>query len=101
MSGFFRKFFGQLTEYSAACDMFWDIIIHGLDASDEEIRDAVFVALAEQLLIPNRYCQLSALHGFNHLQDRRCHPVITAFEKTTDDPEIRAYALTAKMFMAM
>lgn len=97
---FFGQFFGALSEYSAACDMFWDIVISYLHPGGE-LGDAIFQAISEQLAIPNRYCQLSALHGFNHLRDRRCVPLITAFEKTTDDPEIRAYAVKAKMFMAM
>ncbi|HEX6031022.1 MAG TPA: hypothetical protein VFY90_06300 [Tepidiformaceae bacterium] len=98
--GFFARFYGELATYSQSCDMFWDIII-SFTPAESHLRAHIFDALTAQLAISNVYCQLSALHGFNHLQDPKCRPVIDAFLATAEDPAVKEYGKIARLFQAM
>lgn len=101
---FFEAVFGSQDRYSAACDMFWDTVCSmGYDDARGEpaLGIAMLSALSAQLKIPNRYCQLSALHGFNHLRDPRCRPFIEELQRTSKDPEVLEYAKVAKRFEAL
>jgi hypothetical protein len=85
---------------------FWDSVLAqkaDRDAwvGEEALFDAVFAALTFQLVSPNRYCQLSALHGLNHLRHPRTAWVVDAALGPVGDEEVRAYAASAKRFEAM
>ncbi len=98
---FFASHFGGLESYSQSCEMFWDIVIGSVWHSDDVVRVHTFDALRVQLGIPNAFVQWSALHGFNHLQDPKCRPVINEFLRTCEDEHLREYAKVARTFQAM
>jgi hypothetical protein len=96
----YRHLYARQTEYSSASDMFWDGLI-GRSTLESAVRQAIFGALVDQLGIPNRWCQYAALHGFNHLRDLRCQPVVDRFLATCTDPALHRYAEAAKRFQAL
>ena len=98
---FFASVYGELTEHVNALDMFWDIAIDGIDNADRPLVDVVFDALSRQLKIPNKWCQLSSLHGFNHLREPKCRPIIAKFIETCEDEYLKAYARHAMTFTMM
>ena len=69
--------------------------------SDLTLVRVVFAALVEQLAIPNVWCQQSALHGFNHLKDPACRPIIRRFIETCEDEPLKEYAKGAITFQLM
>jgi hypothetical protein len=98
---FFASHFSGVESYSQSCEMFWDIVIGDGWHSDDVVRDHILEALRAQLAIPNLFVQWSALHGFNHLQDPKCRPLIDEFLKTCEDEHLREYAKVARTFQAM
>lgn len=95
-AAFHAAFRGEPDE-SAGLYMFWDNVT--CFAFDRPlVQQAIFEALVEQLGSDDRSCQRSALHGFNHLEDPRCRPVIEAFQATCRDPDTVAYAEVSKNF---
>lgn len=99
--GFFAHHYVAGDEYGKGLDMFWDSAMDGIDNADRPLVDTVFDALTRQLAIPNRWCQLSALHGFNHLKEPRCRPLIRRFIEQCDDAEVVTYATGAMTFRLM
>ena len=87
--------------------MFWDVVVRPFactrDLSPEfkQIEEAIFNCLTDILKIDNYTCQISALHGFNHLKDDRCKPIIEEFIKNTDDTDLKNMAEMAKEYSAI
>jgi hypothetical protein len=98
---FFEHHYSNASEYWQGLDMFWDVAITGIANADRPLIDAVFDALVRQLAIPNRWCQCSALHGFNHLKEPKCRPLIRQFIQGCDDAEVVRYARGAMTFRLM
>ncbi|MGE3075740.1 MAG: hypothetical protein AB7N24_18640 [Dehalococcoidia bacterium] len=91
--------FAETTTYPDALSMFWEVVIGPLSRGDAAFHDAVFRGLCSQLKVKNSWVQASALHGFGHLRDPRCRPVIREFLKvSTDDAKLAAYAREAMAF---
>ena len=97
--------YARTTEGEAALVGFWDSALTRRAPSDWTadlvLFDAVFAALSFQLASPNKYVQLSALHGLNHLRHPRTVWVVDALVAPIGDEEVRAYAAVAKRFEAM
>ena len=100
------RVFGTATEDNTALFGFWDSVLthlheEGLWVEHPLLREAFFSALLGQLSSHNRYCQLSALHGLNHLRHPRTQLAVDWFLSTAGDQELRDYAATARRFDAM
>jgi hypothetical protein len=67
----------------------------------QAVRDAIFKCLTAIIHLPIRHCQASALHGFNHLKDDRCHLVIDNFIARCTDPELIAYARVCRSYRGL
>lgn len=99
--GCFAHVYSNATDPSTSLEMFWDIAIGGIANGDRPLVDTVFEALVRQLAIPNRWCQASAIHGFNHLKEPRCRPLLRRFIESCEDDYLREYARGAMTFTLM
>jgi hypothetical protein len=103
----FCGWYTNVQEYSYSCHFFWDSICYRygytpVHTSDQQaIQDALFQCIAGIIRIDNRQCQASALHGFNHLGDDRCQPIIDQFLRTCDDPRLAAYAGVCRAYRGL
>jgi hypothetical protein len=93
--------FGDATQNSNALSMFWDVAISTPLRSDVSFRGAVFESLTAQLGSPNPWVQASALHGFGHLEEPRCRPVIRDFLRRCEDSYLVEYARQAMAFKVL
>lgn len=98
---FFKSQFLKLAEHNIPLEMFWDDVCSGVANADRPLVDAIFSALERQLAIPNVWCQASAIHGFNHLKEPRCRPLLRRFIEDCDNESLRAYARRAMTFTLM
>jgi hypothetical protein len=103
----FTSWFADLREYTHSCAFFWDSVCHHykrhkfLSESEIHIKDAIFECLTRIITVENKYCQLGALHGLNHLRDVRAIPVIDDLISRSEESDIVAYAKIAKTFEAL
>lgn len=84
---FGERSYQQWSHIERVLNMWWDGLVFGedrtvagavdcehsynqLELSTREIIDVILIVLTRILSIPNRFCQLAALHGLNHI----CHP---------------------------
>jgi hypothetical protein len=84
--------------------MFWDSVCcqdEVVKSWDRSVKDEVFNSLIDILKIDNYTCQLSALHGFNHLKDDRCQLVIDNFLKENKDKELATAAEAYRTYTVM
>ncbi len=100
------RFFSTAVEDNKALFGFWDSVLthfseEGLWLQHPLLREAFFSALLGQLSSPNRYCQMSALHGLNHLRHPRTQVAIDWFLSAAGDQELREYAGVVRRFEAM
>ena len=95
---FLTTVFETLDDYSSALDMWWEVMLNGIRKDAMATRNAVFESLSAQLGSGSDRCDASALHGFNHLRDRRCHTPINAWLRHCKDEELREYARRAMRF---
>ena len=95
----FDKWYSNYAGYSHSCDHFWDIY-YNYDqlAAQPLIQEAIFDTLHKILNIRNSECQGSALHGFNHLRDDRCKPLIDEFIRECTDHDLLDVAKIAKTY---
>jgi len=90
-----------------SCFMFWDVIVgidwvtNALTDDRRTIRDALFSTLARVIQLDNLECQRAALHGFSHLHDERCHPIIDDFIRECNDPDLVEYARVCRDFRSL
>lgn len=93
MPTMFREFFSQ-RPIDGACFMWWDWLQLGDDDSDHRMLDAMVDALARVLQLPERHCQMSALHGLGHVTHEAKAEIIRSFlARSRDlDDEIVEYA---------
>lgn len=80
--------------------MFWDGVIPRRKLG-QGLRDAMFAALAHQLFLDDDTVKAGAGHGFNHLKDRRCLPLLDHVIRTTDNGELAEYLRAAMTFELM
>lgn len=78
--------------------MFWDGVIWRKRRHTAEVRDAVFASLACQLFLDDDTVAASAVHGFNHLKDKRCLPLLERIIRTTGNAALAEYARAATGF---
>jgi hypothetical protein len=103
----FRHWYNHVAEYSHSGDFFWDSVCQmyeygeRLSPRQQAIKDAIFRTLTAIIKLDNPYCQVSALHGFNHLKDDRCHLVIDNFLARCTDPGLAAYARLCRTYRAL
>ncbi|MEO8538106.1 MAG: hypothetical protein ABI577_00075 [bacterium] len=94
----FEIWFGSLAVDSDGLYMFWDHARNFRDDRPRLLHDAMFDALRMQLQSSNVWIQQSALHGFGHLHDPECVPVIATFLEVCDQPWLAEYARKAARF---
>ena len=104
-SAWLTSVFDGASDNSIALFGFWDSVLthffeEGLWTEHPLLQEACFSALLGQLTSHNRYCQLSALHGLNHLRHPRTRLAVDWFLSTAGDQELREYAAVAKRFEA-
>lgn len=98
----FQNWFAKQSTPSEGCFMFWDAMIgrpnFNKNMSNEElvIYEAFYDCLKYVLSINNKNCQLSALHGLNHLKDKRIPALLDNFISNCKDKELVEYASQAK-----
>jgi hypothetical protein len=90
-------------EHSGAAFMFWENVVerHEIaerDKAYQSMRDATFEALRSQLLEGGKGCQLSALHGLNHLWHPATAELVDQTLPLLADDEVRDYARGAATF---
>ena len=85
-----------------ACWMWWDILPTYIgDEREHELDDSRFETISEILALSSELCQLSALHGLNHLYasyPERVQEIIDTFLDQTDNltPRVLDYAAMAR-----
>ena len=98
---FLMRVFGDITDQNVPLEMFWDTAIRAVQNSDRALVDTIFDGLTRQLAHPNKWVQASAIHGFNHLREPRCRPLLQEFLHSCDDPHLADYARAAMTFRLM
>jgi hypothetical protein len=101
MPDFLNHWYGDSTTDSDDLNMFWDLVLNNPSPSGPAVSAAAFEALCYQLDMPNRWIQLSAIHGFNHLKEPRCRPILRRFIESCEDEHLRDYARRAMTFTLM
>lgn len=94
----FEHWFGRTQTQVDGLYMYWDLARRFEDDRPRVLHDAMFDALAAQLQSGNAWIQQSALHGFGHLKDPRCVPLIEDFVSRCAPGDLRDYAEAAARF---
>ena len=94
----FRTLFAKI-DVEFSCWMWWDILReweHN-ERRDPKTKGAIFQALVSILEIPSRNCQMSALHGLNHIQHTGKERLIYKYIESNPnlDEDVKEYAIWA------
>ena len=83
--------------FDQICYMWWDLLRNFDDNPDPKASEAILDALATILHFDKTECQMSALHGLNHLKHPRRKEVIQSFLDSHPnlDEEWKTFALDA------
>jgi hypothetical protein len=92
----FHSIFVEIPEQDS-CNMWWDLLRNFQENRDPKVVDAMFRAMTEILQSSVLACQVSALHGFGHIEHVAKRKVIGDYldHNATLDKETRDYALAA------
>lgn|GEM_PF-5935861 len=104
----FKEIFKSATVENSTCYMFWDnlcSIIQTSTALEEsekiEINEYLLDTLAKSILLENVACQLSAIHGFNHIPHPKSVSILRKVIQSSPFEEVRKAAKMAITFKVM